>query len=300
MASNLFSRYIWLIDTIRSYGRITRSELNKRWVRSVLSDGQPLARRTFYNYRNAIAELFGITIECDLTTYEYYIDEGSGHNESVTDWMLNSAAVGNIIGDASEVAHKIFVEDVPSARQYLSLVINALKENRPITFSYHPYTRVNPTRDVVIEPYFLKIFRQRWYVTGRNVADSNIKTYALDRMSDVTISTETFSLPDGFDAEAYCNDAFGIVFTKGETKKIALRTNPRQAKYLRALPLHHSQQEMLHDNYSIFYYDMKLTGDLVEEILSYGPELVVISPPELRAMVMTRLREALDNYECEQ
>lgn len=296
MSANLFSRYIWLIDTIRSYGRITRAELNRRWQRSALSDGQPLARRTFYNYRNAIAELFGIVIECDLATYEYYINEGGDHNESVTDWMLNSVAVGNIVGDASEVAHKIFVEDVPSARQYLSLVINALKEYHPVTFSYHPYTRVNPTLGVVVEPYFLKIFRQRWYMTGRNVADGSIKTYALDRMSDVSISNDTFSVPDDFDAEKYCNDAFGIMFTKGETKKIAIRTNPRRAKYLRALPLHHSQQEILHDNYSIFYYDLKLTGDLVEEILSYGPELVVISPPELRAMVTTRLREALDNY----
>ena len=232
-------------DTIRRHGAITREKLSELWLRSPVSEGSPLPRRTFYNYRAAIEELFNINIECDPATYEYSIASGDPHREGMTDWLLNSAAMSNVLASVSDASDRIFLEDVPSARLYLSQVVTALRENRPLRFTYRPYTRSTPTHGVGVEPYFLKIFRQRWYVTGRNTADGRIKTYALDRMEDVTVGDTTFTPDPAFDAEEYVRDAFGIIFSQGEAKEIVLRTDPRQAKYLRALPLHHSQRESI-------------------------------------------------------
>lgn len=297
MSRNLLARYIWLIDTIRRYGAITREKLNELWMQSPYSDGSPMPRRTFYNYRGAIEELFNINIECNPTTYEYYIDSGDSHQASVTDWLLNSAAMSNVLSSVRDVSERIFLEDVPSARLYLSQVISALRERHPLHFTYRPYTRINPTRDVVIEPYFLKIFRQRWYVTGFNIRDNSIKTYALDRMADVSLGSETFTMDPDFDPENFVRDSFGIVFTQGETHEVVIRANSRRAKYLRALPLHHSQREEIHDSFSDFHYRLRLTPDLVQELLSLGSEVKVMVPPELRAMVTNALRLALEQYE---
>lgn len=297
MSRNLLARYIWIIDTIRRYGAITREKLNELWIQSPFSDGDPLPRRTFYNYRGAIEELFNINIECNPTTYEYYIDSGNSHQESVTDWLLNSAAMSNVLSNVSDISDSIFLEDVPSARLYLSQVISALREHHPIRFTYRPYTRVNPTRDVIVEPYFLKIFRQRWYVTGLNVRDRVVKTYALDRMEEVKVEAEVFDMDPAFDPESFVRDSFGIVFTQADPREVTIRTSPRQAKYLRALPLHHSQHEEIHDDYSLFHYRLRLTPDLVQELLSHGPDIKVIDPPELRAMVTTALHDALSQYE---
>ncbi len=296
MSRNLLVKYIWLIDTIRRYGSISRDKLNDLWIKSPYGDGNPMPRRTFYNYREAIAELFNINIECNPRTYEYYIDSGDSHQESVTDWLLNSAAMSNVISSVSDVSESIFLEDVPSARLYLSQVVSALREHKPICFTYRPYTRINPTRNVVVEPYFLKIFRQRWYITGRNLHENVIKTYALDRMEDVTLGAEPFEMPADFDAENFVKDSFGIIFSQGEAYNVVIRATPRQAKYLRALPLHHSQHEEIHDEYSHFHYRLRLTPDFVQELLSLGSAVKVISPPELKAMVTTALREALDQY----
>lgn len=296
MSKNLLSRYIWIIDTIRRHGTITRERLNELWMRSPYSDGNPLPRRTFFNYRNAIEELFKISIECNTSTFEYSINDGDPHNESVTDWMLNSAAMSNVLTDAHDVSHRIFLEDVPSSRLHLDAVIDALKTNRPIRFTYSPYNRSLPTRNVVVEPYFLKIFKQRWYATGRNVKDNQIKTYALDRMTEVSIEPDDFNLPDDFDAEEYVRDSFGIIFSQGEAKQVAISTDSRQAKYFRALPLHHSQTEMVHDTFSIFNYKLKLTPDFVQELLSYGARITVLSPPELKAMMITELQNSLNKY----
>lgn len=298
MSKNLFSRYIWIIDTIRRHGTITREELNRLWILSPYSDGEPIPRRTFYNYRNDIEEIFRLTIECNPRTFEYSIREsGDSHTDSVTDWMLNTASMSNMLTDARDIADRVFLEDVPSARQYLSTVIGAMKEFRQLNFSYSPFSRTGSPKPVRLEPYFLKIFRLRWYVTGLNIAENKIKTYALDRMTDVSVGAEKFEIPPDFDAEAYFRDAFGIVFSQGETRKVIIRTDPRQAKYFRALPLHHSQDEMLHDKYSIFTYHLRLTPDFVQELLSYGSKVTVLAPAELRAMIKTSLRESLDNYE---
>lgn len=298
MSRNLFNRYIWLIDTVRRHGTITRDELNRLWCLAPFSDGSPLPRRTFYNYRNAIEEIFGISIACNPSTFEYYLEDSDDtHTDSVIDWMLNTASMSNTLTDARSIADRVFLEDVPSARQYLSTVIEAMKECKTLSFAYSPFSRTGAPKPVKIEPYFLKIFRLRWYITGRNVKEDVIKTYALDRMSNVNIDSTTFVIPPDFDAEAYFRDAFGIVFSQGKAKKVIIRTDHRQAKYFRALPLHHSQEEMIHDQYSVFTYKLRLTPDFVQELLSYGPKITVLAPSELRAMIVTNLTETLLNYQ---
>lgn len=297
MAKDLLNRYIWLVDTIRRHGRITRSELDECWRRSRFSNGQmSLPRRTFYNYRQAIEELFDINIICDQSTFEYYIADEDAHNDSVTEWLLNSAATNDVLSSARDISHKIFLEDVPSARDHLATAINALKSNSILRIDYQPYTRSVPTRGIVIEPYFLKIFRQRWYLTGLVTSEKRIKTYALDRISSLVMTSETFVPDPTFDAEQYSNDSFGIIFSLGEVKDIVIRTDPRQAKYFRALPLHHSQKEMIHDEFSHFSYRLRITDDFISELLSYGSRITVISPPELRAIIRDRLSTALSNY----
>ena len=297
MARDLFSRYVWILETIKRYGRISREELDNCWRRSQFSEGDPLPRRTFYNYRLAIEELFKITIAYSVSENVYYIEEEDQQDSELTEWLLNSASMTNLLSDSRDVSSKIVLEEVPSARQYLNELVNALKDSHPVTFDYQPYTRTQPNCGINVEPYFLKIFRQRWYLTGRNVRDNVIKTYALDRMSNLTLCTSTYAIPDDFDPKSYFRDSFGIVFNQGEVKNIVIRVEPRQAKYFRALPLHHSQTETVSDSCSFFHYRLKISDDFVQELLSYGPKITVVNPPELRAMMLANLRDSLANYE---
>ncbi|MDE6277825.1 MAG: WYL domain-containing protein [Muribaculaceae bacterium] len=296
MAQSLLNRYLWIIDTIRRHGRITRQELDRAWQKSDFSDGEKLPRRTFYNYRQAIAEIFNLEISFDASTYEYYISEDTGNQSGMTDWLLNSASMSDTLASARDIAGKIFVEDVPSAREFLSPTIEALKGNHPIVFDYLPYYRTVPTTGIEMQPLFLKIFRQRWYITGYVPVDKKIKTYALDRVRAMRVLTETFEPDAAFDPEDYFRHSFGVVFTEGPVHRVALKTPPREAKYLRALPLHPTQEEVVHDDYSIFYYRMRISPDLVGEILSHGPRVEVLEPPELRLQVRTELSEALARY----
>ena len=184
---------------------------------------------------------------------------------------------------------------MPSARQHLPVVVQAMKQGLRIKYDYHSYKRVNATH-VTLAPYFVKIFKQLWYVIGYDLNDKRVKTYALDRMSDLHITGEKFTMPRDFDPMSFFKDCFGITTSQDEPKDIVLRASSTQAKYLRALPLHPSQREEVHDSYSIFHYRMKLTYDLKEEIMSHGSDIEVIAPPELKAQIVTELKNALSNY----
>lgn len=296
MANQTITRCVWLVDTIRRYGRITRRQLEEAWERSPHSDGKRLSRRTFCNHRETAEELFNVNIMCDPRTFEYYIEDDESNRGSVTDWLLDSVTLNDVIVGAREITDRIFVENVPSAREHLSTVIDALKEHHPVRFDYHPYTRSIPTKGIVIEPYFLKLFKQRWYMVGRVVAENKVKTYALDRIKNAKIMPESFEDDPAFDIAGYFKHSYGIVVTHTEPRKVVIKTNPRRAKYLRALPFHESQTETVSDKFSLFTYNMRITEDFVAELLSHGADITVLEPPELRAMVVTSLKESLENY----
>ena len=298
MTRNLINRYVWLVDTINRYGRITLKDLNNIWLQSEISEGKPLARRTFFHYRDGVEEMFDINIQCDKSTYEYYIqDTGGESNAQLRSWLVDSMSLSGTLSHAHDISNRILFENVPSAREHLGLIVDALKQNLRIRFTYKSYTRQLPTEGIVLEPYFIKIFKQLWYVIGFNVKDKTIKTYSLDRISNLNLQQDTFTMPANFHPSEFFKDCFGIITNQNCPKRIVLRVEPTQAKYFRALPLHPSQQEAIHDKYSIFSYWMRITYDLKEEIMSHGAAVEVVEPMELKVLIRNELEQALKNYQ---
>lgn len=286
-----------MVDTIERHGAITRERFNQLWMRSEFSDGNPLPRRSFYNYRNGIADTLGIDIEFNQSTYEYYIaHDGTDTANRRMQWLLDSMSISGMVSSSSDLSSRILLEYVPSAREFLPMIIDAMRQNLRIKFSYKSYMRANQQNGIIIEPYFVKIFNQLWYVIGYNTADKKIKTYSLDRMSNVNITDAKFEMPEDFVPEEFFADCYGITTNQAEPKRIAIKAEPTQAKYIRALPLHPSQQEELHDNYSIFRYKMRNTYDLRERLLSHGSSIEVLEPPELKAQIVDEMKRALENY----
>ncbi len=296
--SKVIGRYMWLLNALRSCGRLTRQQLEDAWLKSHLYEGRPLRRRTFYADRLAIKELFGVDIVYDSRTLEYHLETPSAEmSNSLINWIVQQSSVNQTLSSALELADRIVVEEVPSARENLAPILDAMKQQRVLSFTYHPFTRTLPSRDVKVEPYMVKLFRQRWYLTGRNRAERRLKTYALDRIRDLQELTETFAIDAQFNAADYCSGSFGIVVDRSEVRRVELRTDTVQARYLRALPLHSSQQEMVGNGYSVFTYHLRLTDDFVAELMQLGPGVTVLNPKELRDRLCDRLRSTLALYE---
>lgn len=299
MPRDLISRYVWIVDTLTRYERLTRDQLNKLWVRCRLSGGEPMPERTFYNYRRAIEENFQVEISCD-NHGRYFIDrDRSRQSRAFTNWMLDSYAVSTAIQGADLPADRVELEDVPSAREFLPTVLEAIRECRKILFTYAGFNRSRAERGIAYRPYFLKRYKQRWYMIGLREKSGDIRTYALDRVKEMVVADETFKMPPDLMIGDLFGNIVGVTSSQAEVRTVRLRTTPQQAKYFRALPLHPSQMEEVHDNYSIFTYFLKLNYELVHEILALGDSVKVIDPPELRVMVVSQLKSALAQYSSE-
>ena len=296
MTRDLFSKYVWIVDTLSRYEKLTRERLNKLWLRSAISDGKPIPERTFFHYRRSIEQNFHIDILCNAAGEYYIAPDSLSRNRNLTNWLLDNYAVNDAISGAPDASERVEVEDVPSAREFLPLALDAIRNSDKIRFTYAGFSRSRPEKDIVFSPFFLKRYKQRWYMLGLKEKNAEIRTYALDRIKELKLLDEKFTLPPGISSSDYFGDIIGITTTKADTRLVRLKATPSQAKYLRALPLHQSQKEEIHDDYSIFTFRLKLNYELVHEIIAMGREIMVLDPPELRLMVCDELRATLANY----
>lgn len=297
MSHNLISKYIWIIDTLTKNRRLSKAELNRLWMKSEISEGNPLPDRTFFHYRRSIEEIFNIEIKCDRNG-EYYIESpNSVRSHSLTNWLLDTMAVSNAINENQTGAERIEIEDVPSAREYLPMVLEAIRDSVKVCFTYASFARSRAETKILFQPYFLKRYKQRWYMIGLQEKRNAIRTYALDRIREMQLVQEKFEKPGSITLEELFGNIVGVTTSQAEIKTVKLKVTRTQAKYFRALPLHSSQSEEVHDDYSIFTYRLQLNYELAHEILSMGDSVMVMEPPELRAMVLTELQNTLAQYQ---
>ena len=255
--------------------------------------------KTFHNHRQAIADIFGIDIECSKRGgYYYYISNADDIEEGgVRAWLLNTFAVNNLINESHHLKHRILFEEIPSGQKFLAPVIEAMKEGVRIEVTYRSFGRESAFT-VKVEPYCVKVFRQRWYVLAHIPGADELRIYSLDRVEDLSLTEDKFALPENFDAESYFRDSFGIIVYAGSPAEIVrLRVYGGKRDYFRTLPLHRSQKEVeICAEYSIFEYFVSPTFDFQQEILLHGDEVEVLSPEHFREEVGAVVRTMADYY----
>ncbi|MEL5894523.1 WYL domain-containing protein [Bacteroides sp. GD17] len=296
---DMFRRYIWLVDTIYRVGRITFEEINERWLRTEISGGKEIPLRTFHNDRAAIESMFDINIECDRRNgYCYYIENADDMKRGgVRNWLVSTFTVNNLIRESHKLKQRILFEEIPSGRQYLVSIIEAMRDSKVLEVTYQSFYR-NESATFKIEPYCVKVFRQRWYVVAHNRQYDQIRIYALDRILNLDISEEKFLYPEGFDPQVYFAASFGIIVDEEtDVERVCLKVYGRQVMYIRALPLHHSQKETeTTEEYSVFEYLLRPTDDFYQEVLSHGSKVEVLEPVWLRNDLAEEMKNMLKLY----
>ena len=290
MAKNYFKSYIWLLETLQSRGPLTLAEIKKLWMRSSVNDeGKELATRTFANHVASIADIFGIDILCDRRDNTYYIENDEdldGHG--IRTWMLDALSLNSLLNESAGMKNRVFFENVPSSHQFLTTVIQAIRDNRKLKVKYQGYT-MEQDRVFEIEPYFIREFKRRWYLYGHKDYDKDRKPhmYALDRMLEVEIMQDTFKMPEDIDATSWFSSLYGVrKYDDMKSQKVLLKVYGRQVRYFRSLPLHSSQEEVeTKQGYSVFSYYLAPDYDFKQDILSFGDCVEVLEPAALRAAI---------------
>lgn len=302
-------RHIWILSELYQNPKgLTYTEFAERWGRSSQNVlGTSLPKRTFADCLRAIEETFDIDISSDARNgYRYRIVQRDWlENDRVKDWLLSAFAVNGLLQDSRGLRERVMFEDIPSGNDYLLTVLQAMKENRVLTMTYQDYFDEEP-REIMLEPYCVRVFRQRWYVIGvmQNEPEGEepseltnqgrIRRYALDRVQQLEITSQTFKMPHQFSVDSYFADAFGIIVEAEEydveTIRLKVYDVNHRREYLRSLPLHHSQRETEQTaDYSIFELRLAPTYDFIQAILAMGDEVEVLTPEYVRLEIKKRI-----------
>ena len=282
--SGLINRYVWFVTTIYNRGPISLEEIQRRYE-SHFGRGEELSERQFHRYTDAVEELFDIEIKYSRSQRGYVVADREGiDNMGMRKWLIQTFSVNNILHESQELKNRILLENVPSGQQHLTTIVDAMRESVALSMTYHSFHREEPST-FEVEPYCVKLFEQRWYMLGKSEGYDELRIYALDRIVALEPTERTFKLPKKFDAEKFFADHYGIIIGDEDfdVEPVALKVDSWQSKYLRNLPLHHSQVEVeRNEEYSIFEYRLCPTFDFQQKLLSMGDSVEVLAPKALR------------------
>lgn len=303
MALNQTNKLAWIVETIHKARKITFEDLNRKWQENEdLSFGEPLLKRTFHKWRQNIADTFGLDIECEKAApYRYYIENADDLEQgSIEKWLLNTYAVTNSLIESKSIKDRILLEEIPSGREHLAPIIDAMKKNRFIHITYYNYWREDE-REHYLMPLCVKLFRQRWYMVGRKWPANEDRVFCLDRIRDFRLSSHSFEYPEDFKPKEFFDGCFGIIAEKScKIEDVVLKVSAGQANYLRDLPMMpgEAQQETERtDGYSIFKLRVRPTFDFQQELLWNRDEMEVLEPLWLRKEMAGIIKRMWDKYQ---
>lgn len=297
MSSNVINRYVWLLNTLLQQKALSLREISELWQKSGLGDNKPLARRTFQMHRNAIEELFNICINYDSASNSYYIEDADKFRISrACRWLLESFSVANLIQAGANMENRILFDEVPGGIDHIEKVVRAMQQEKILHIDYQQFGK--ETKELYFRPYAMKIYNRRWYVVGRASDGGRIVNIALDRVRVMELTDLRFSLPEDFDAKSFYTHSIGIYVDESiKPQFVKVRVRGVMREYLRALPMHHSQEECATTNeYSDFRYYLSLTPELSSHLLMMGECAEVLEPQALREQMSERASKIAKLY----
>ena len=298
MVTELLQKYIWLVQTFIRAGEIGLSleEISDRWESRWDS---AYSRRTFNNHREAVEEVFGIRIECNRSTNRYFVEYGDDISDSNAEnaWLINTFTVNNMLSLGKErLSGRVSVEDIPSGHKHLTSIMEAMTEGYEVRIAYQKYTS-SQADTYTLRPYAVKEFAKRWYIVAYCREREALRVYGLDRIQSLEITDCRFEMEHGFDVDELFATSFGIYLPEGPGQTITFRTSATEAKYLRDLPIHESQEEISSDDDSVtFSIFVCPNQNLIMEFCKYGSRLEVLSPEAVRNEVASELAKAAALY----
>lgn len=288
---------IWLVNLLLER-EVTRQEINEMWKKSYYYDFRDISRNTFIEYKKQAEELFDIDILCNRSNNRYYIENSDLlKTDPLKKWLLSSMSAVTTMEQCKTLSHRIMLEQTFGGETWLPVVAEAMSSDLSVSMSYQPFWYDEPY-SLTVEPYFIRLFKHRWYLIGFSHKHNMIRIFAFDRIKSISVTEYKFVMPVGLDVESYFSDCFGIMQQSDiGTETIRLRFIAEQGIYIETKPLHHSQRLISKtDEHMVFELKLKPTFDFFQELMSYGSDMEVLAPLSLREQIIRCVGTMSDIY----
>ncbi len=211
MAKQLFRRYVWLIDTIKSADGITMEEINRKWRRSILNEsGEDIPLRTFHAHKDAIWDEFEIEIVCDRRDNKYRIAETYDAYGSVKANLIDAMIMDNAMREIPSIRNCIVPNDAVPDRTNAT-IIQAIKYGKAIRFRYHkdfigePPPGADPegfNQWVCLDPYGM-YFKNGWFLIGYSKVVDLVLVYNFENLYEMSLTDQEYTIPEDFNVKYF-------------------------------------------------------------------------------------------------
>ncbi|HEY5823744.1 MAG TPA: WYL domain-containing protein [Cyclobacteriaceae bacterium] len=184
--------------------------------------------------------------------------------------------------------------------EHIETLYKAIINKNALEFNYQSF-KARSANSFTFHPYYLKEYRNRWFVLGVKKRNTPVMTLALDRIVTIQESVTKFAVLPSFNVSEFFNDVIGVTVNQNSTPdKVVIFADHETAPYIVTKPLHHSQQivETL-PNGMVFSIKVQLNFELEREILGFGDRIKVMAPERFKRRIKEQLENALDLYQYE-
>ena len=171
-------------------------------------------------------------------------------------------------------------------------------EDRKIAWVVYHSARATEPVSTEVYPLVLLWHRGSLYLLAHAREDDKVKTYKLDRISEVDVTSLVFNLPGDFDARQYLASSFGILQGDGSVTKVRVQFDATVARYVTEKTWHASQQCAPQRDGSLLAEF--LLGDLRELkawLLSFGQHAEALEPESLRSEMVDTIKSMQQVYQ---
>lgn len=197
------------------------------------------------------------------------------------------------LADAEEVIAFESNENT-DALSLVGTLFSHITHHQVLKVVYHPFQK-DPI-PYTIHPHFLKQYNRRWYLIGLSISEDGKRgrgVFALDRITSIEQLPDEYITSDK-DLEELYDDHIGVTITKEEPVKIKLQFTPKRFQYVVSKPIHTSQHNYTDD--CTVTIKVKPNKELFQTLLSFGSDVQVLGPAEVREKMREEINKMQNNY----
>lgn len=249
--------------------------------------GKEVSMRTLERDIARIEEEFGVVIENHPKEKGVYIDRESSFGLDNFARYLQLVSTARLLKEGVQNPDDLMEyidfeeKDRLEGSELLEPLLNAIRKKLWIEFN-HVNFLYETVKFYRVMPQMLKEYKNRWYLVALT-EQKQFRTLGVDRIKDLEVSVETFNYQPGQNPKDLFRRIVGLDYSAEKVEHILLSVEPLHARYLKSLPLHHTQKvEKETDEEVLIRLHVKPNFELKQNLLAMGDKMEVLEPESLR------------------
>jgi predicted DNA-binding transcriptional regulator YafY len=184
-----------------------------------------------------------------------------------------------------------------AGKEHIGALYDAIINKKVLNIQYHPFKREDSIL-MVLHPYFLKQYNNRWFLFGKSGDLKTVTTIALDRIESIQPVHDVYLPNTEINFEEYFEDVIGVtVPSDGIVEKVILKIDADSWPYIKTKPMHGSQKiKEITSKYTIIELWLIPNFELEALIFSHAEKIEVLCPETLRKRIRARVSLLNENY----